>query len=172
MDSDILKPQEAPDTNESQAVRDFTESKPAKPLFKPPKKSKSRWKRGNNVLCLLLTPGANHAELATLRKEENLLTYKKENQSFLIVSPPALVTDYKEKQHKIYVCDTERGVTISISFARSSQLINLFCDPKMVSNVFDETFVSRATGIKADWKQLVGIGAGGVMFGFITGLIF
>jgi len=160
------------ETTELPEVQDFTDSKPAQPLVKPPKKSKSRWKRGNNVLCLLLSPGANRAELATLRKEESLLTYKKENQAFLIVEPPALVTDYKEKQHKIYVCDVERGVTVSLSFTRSAALAELFCDPKMVSNVFDETFISRATAIKADWKQLVGIGAGGVMFGFITGLIF
>lgn len=137
-----------------------------------PKKSKSRFKRGTLVLCLILSPGERRGEFKNLRKEETLLIDKPESQKFLIVAPPALELSFKNKTYPVYVCDAEKGVTISLSIDRERELAALYCDPHMISNIFDETFISKASNIKADWKQLVGIGCGSLVFGLLLGLMF
>lgn len=141
-------------------------------IFKPIKNRHSKFKRGAQVPCLVLSPGEKAGILMNLRKEENLLTNKNENQKFLIVEPPAMEIDYQNKTSPCYVCDSEKGVTVKVSFKREQELLSLFCDPKMVSNVFDETFISKASGIKPDVKQLIGIGLIAFIFGGLTGLMF
>jgi len=143
---------------------------PAKPLT--PKKAKSKFKRGNLVLCMLISPGQKQAEFKNMLKEESVLSDKHENQKFLIVEPPAIITTVKEKSYPVYVCDIEKGVTVGLSYDRNLELASMYCDPHMLSNILDETFISKASNIKADWKQLVGVACGsGIMF-FLFGLMF
>lgn len=138
----------------------------------PPKKKQSRFRRGTMVLCLLVSPGSKHFQFINMRKEESILSNRQENQKFLIVEPPTLEILHKEKGYPVYVCDSEKGVTIKLNFDRDTNLASLFCDPKMVSNVFDESFVSKASNIKADWKQLVSIALFAFVFGGLFGLCF
>lgn len=140
--------------------------------IKPAKKKNSRFKRGDLVLCLVLSPGQKYGQFVNLRKEENILTNKQENQKFLIIEPPAFETVYKDKSSLVYVCDAEKGVTVKLEFDRDKELASIFCDPKMISNVFDESFISKASGIKPDWKQLAGIALFGFVFGGFFGLMF
>jgi len=140
--------------------------------IKPAKKKKSRFSRGNLVLCLVLSPGERSGQFIYMRKEENLLTNKTENQKYFIIAPPSLELCYKDKTYNVYVCDSEKGVTISLSFNREQELETLFCDPKMISNVFDESFISKASGIKPDFKQLLAVGFFGFIFGGMMGLLF
>lgn len=141
-------------------------------ILKPAKNKHSRFRRGVLTPCIILYPGSKSAVLADLRKEENLLTNSTENQKFLIVEAPALEISYKNKNTPCYVCDAEKGVTVSLSFEREKELSSLYCDPKMVSNVFDETFISKASGIKPDIKQLIAVGLFAFIFGGLTGLLF
>ena len=143
-------------------------------IIKPvsPKKAKSKFKRGNLVLCMLISPGQKQAEFKNLLKEENILSDKHENQKFLIVEPPAVITTVKDKSYPVYVCDTEKGVTVGLSYDRELELASMYCDPHMLSNILDETFISKASNIKADWKQLVGVACGGMVFGVLFGLMF
>ncbi|WP_440944965.1 hypothetical protein ACSAZL_12455 [Methanosarcina sp. T3] len=142
------------------------------PQLKPAKKKKSRFRRGDMVTGLIFSPGQNGGHLTTLRKEENILKNKNEDQSFLIVEPPALWVQHKEKIYYIYLCDAEKGVTVDVKFYKGDELAQLFCDPRMVNNVFDESFISRATNIKPDWKQLIGVGLFSGLFFFVFGLMF
>lgn len=137
-----------------------------------PKKSKSRFKRGSLVLCLVLSPGEKYGEFKNLRKEENILSDKHENLKFLITEPPTLSLAFKDKSYPVYVCDAEKGVTIKLSFAREQELASMYCDPHMLSNVFDETFISKASNIKPDWKQLVAVACMSLIFGGLIGLMF
>jgi hypothetical protein len=140
--------------------------------IKPVKKRKLRFNRGSNVLCVILEPGEKHFSFIVLRKEEKLLTNKTENQKFLIEQPPSCSYSYKEKSYPLYICDSERGVTVDLTFERASGLALLFADPKMISNVFDESFISKASGIKPDFKQLLGVALMGFVFGGLMGLMF
>jgi hypothetical protein len=133
-------------------IKDNFESK-----IKPAKNKTSRFKRGTLVLCLVLSPGQKYGQLVNLRKEENILSNKQENQKFLIMEPPALEFSHNYRSYPVYVCDAEKGVTVSLEFNRAAELSSMFCDPKMLSNVFDETFISKASNIKPDWKQLIGL---------------
>ena len=137
-----------------------------------PNKAKSNFKRGKLVLCLVFSPEETRGEFKNLRKEETLLTDKQENLKFLIVEKPALELSYKSKTYPIYVCDAEKGVTVGIDFNRKEELAAMYCDPHMISNIFDETFISKASNIKPDWKQLVGIALFGFIFGGLVGLMF
>lgn len=136
------------------------------------KKRTSRFARGTYVPCIILDPGERSAILTTLRKEEKLLTNKTENQKFLIVESPCIEVRTDNNIKRAYVCDVEKGVTVSLSFVREAGLSSLFCDPKMVSNVFDETFISKASGIKPDFKQLMCFSAFGFIMGGFLGLLF
>lgn len=140
--------------------------------MKVPKKKYSRFRRGSLTPCLILSPGEKNAVFQNLRKEENILSFKQENQKFLVVAPPALEIEDNGKSVPCYVCDVEKGVTVNLSFEREQELSTLFCDPKMVSNVFDESFISKASGIKADYKQLIAIAFMGFVFGGLLGLMF
>lgn len=137
-----------------------------------PNKAKSHFKRGNLVLCLVFSPEESRGEFKNLRKEETLLTDKQENQKFLIVEKPALELSYKSKTYPVFVCDAEKGVTVGIDFIREEQFAKMCCDPHMISNVFDESFISKASNIKMDWKQLVGVALFGFVFGGLVGLLF
>lgn len=141
-------------------------------MFKLPKNKYSRFRRGSLTPCLILSPGEKNAIFQILRKEENILTFRQESQKFLIVAPPALEIHENQKSIPCYVCDVEKGVTVNLSFEREKELSMLFCDPKMISNVFDESFISKASGIKADYKQLIGIAFMGFIFGGLLGLMF
>lgn len=141
-------------------------------MMKVPKKKYSRFKRGSLTPCLILSPGEKNAIFQNLRKEENILTFKQENQKYLIIAAPALEIDVNGKSVPCYVCDSEKGVTVNLSFEREKELSTLFCDPKMVSNVFDESFISRASNIKPDFKQLLGIAFMGFIMGGFVGLLF
>lgn len=141
-------------------------------MMKVPKKKYSRFRRGSLAPCLILSPGEKNAIFQNLRKEENILSFRQENQKFLVVEPPALEIDINGKSVPCYVCDSEKGVTVNLSFEREEELSTLFCDPKLVSNVFDESFISKASGIKADYKQLIGIAFMGFIFGGLLGLMF
>lgn len=141
-------------------------------MMKVPKKKYSRFRRGSLTPCLILSPGEKNAIFQNLRKEENILSFKQENQKFLVVASPALEIDINGKSIPCYVCDSEKGVTVNLSFDREQELSTLFCDPKLVSNVFDESFISKASGIKADYKQLIGIAFMGFVFGGLLGLMF
>lgn len=124
------------------------------------------------VLCLVLSPGDKSGQLVNLRKEENVLTNKTENQKFLIIEPPAIEFTHNYKPYPVYVCDSAKGVTVGLSFDREKELASMFSDPRMFSNVFDETFISRATNIKTDFKQLIGVALFSVFFGWVIGLMF
>lgn len=166
------QPQEQPQEQEpeQETINNDHYDSPIKPV--PPKKAKSRFKRGKLVLCMLISPGQKQAEFKNLLKEENVLSDKHENQKFLIVEPPSLISTVKDKSYPVYVCDTEKGVTIGLSYDREQKLASMYCDPHMLSNILDETFISKASNIKADWKQLVGVGCGGLVFGAMLGLLF
>lgn len=141
-------------------------------ILKPKKNRFSRFKRGSQVPCFILSPGEKISVLKYLRKEENLLSNRNENQSFLITASPALEILHDNKIYPCYVCDAEKGVTVALDWERDTGLTNLFCDPKLVSNVFDETFISKASGIKPDIKQLLGLGFFAFIFGGVVGLLF
>jgi len=157
-------------TDENNTQETIEYESPIKPL--PEKKAKSRFKRGKMVLCLVLSPGQKTGEFINLLKEENLLSNKQENQKYLIVAQPAVYITSKNNSYQIYVCDAEKGVTVDLQINRNEELATMYCDPHMISNIFDESFISKASNIKADWKQIVGVGMGAFLMGGMFGLLF
>ncbi|MDD3043502.1 MAG: hypothetical protein PHW56_11340 [Methanosarcinaceae archaeon] len=143
-----------------------------KSKIRPGKLKNSRFKRGQSVLCWVIYPGNRRGQLLTLKKEENILIDRSENRKFVIAEPPQLELIHKERIYNIYVCDAEKGCTARLQFERDSELSRLFCDPVLVANIIDESFISRASKIKSDWKQVTAAAFGSGLIFFLFGLMF
>lgn len=137
------------------------------------KKPKNPWfKRGKNVLCLLVTPGSNNPVLVKLRKTEAMIIDRDEDRKFAVSTGPILKIDNKNSSIDCYVIDEEKGCTVDLTFVRDKGLMEMGTDPEQTYDIIDSHFVSQLSNLKPDWKQSVGMA---LFFGFLSfmfGLMF
>lgn len=88
------------------------------------------------------------------------------------MSGPQLSIEYKQKIHPVYILDADKGVSVKLDISRAEGLASLFCDPGLVCNVLDEAFISKASKLKPDYKQLLGVGLFSAIIFFLFGLMF
>ncbi len=137
---------------------------------KPPKKP--RFRRGTNVLCLLVTPGESKPELLKLRKTEDLIIDKTEDRSFTVSAGPALEIINKNKNIDCYILDAHKGCTVDLSFDENKSLLEMKTNPETSYDLIDGHLISQFVDLKPDWKQSAGMGFLAGILGFMFGLMF
>jgi hypothetical protein len=137
---------------------------------KPPKKPSFR--RGSNVLCLLVTPGESKPELLKLRKTEDLIIDKKEDRSFTVSTGPALEIINKNKNIDCYVLDAHKGCTVDLDFKGNESILEMKTNPETTYDLIDGHLISQFVDLKPDWKQSAGMALGAGLLAFMFGLMF
>lgn len=152
---------------------EIKENKEPEPIADTVKKpGKLHFKRGKKVLCLLLYPGNRDHELVTLRKVEDHIIDKSEDRTFIIEAGPCMAIQNKRKNLDCYAIDAEKGTTVSLSWKRSQELMEMHAIPETVYDILDMSFIRKAVKLKPDQKQLIGMVVLGAFVGFLFGLGF
>lgn len=144
---------------------------PTRPLLaknpQPPK-----FKRGINVLCLVIWPGKRQHELLILRQTESVIHDRDQDRKFLVVEPPCIEISQGKRLLDCYLIDAEKGCTIKSTFQRDDGLLKVSTNPALVDSLLDVSFITQVSTLKPDWKSKLSFGLMmGVIF-FLVGLMF
>ena len=137
---------------------------------KAPKKPYFR--RGSNVLCLLVTPGESKPALLKLRKTEYLIIDKNEDRSFTVSTGPALEIINKNKNIDCYVLDAHTGCTVDLNFIGDKEILEMKTNPETTYDLIDGHLISQFVDLKPDWKQSAGMAFFAGVMAFMFGLMF
>lgn len=150
-----------------------TETKEPEPVADTVKKpGRLHFKRGKKVICLLLYPGNRDHELTTLRRAEDQIIDKGEDRTFIIEAGPCMTIQNKRKNLDCYAIDAEKGVTVSLSWKRSAELMEMHAIPETAYDILDMSFIRKAVKLKPDYKQMMGIALFAALIGWMFGLMF
>lgn len=163
--------QEEPEPEEAiQFEIPMQEPQPKKDVVKKP--GRSLFRRGSDVLCLVITPGERTPELLKLRKTENIITDKHDDRAFIVSTHPALRIRNRSDQLDCYVLDAEKGCTVDLSFVRDSRLAQMHTNPETTYDLIDQAFISQFIDLKPDWKSQLTFGLFIGLIAFLVGLMF
>lgn len=156
---------------ESEQYHDITHDiTPCKNIIKKPRKPLFR--RGNNVLCLLISPGERTPELVKLRKTENTIVDRNEDRLFIVSTGPALTIKNKSESMDCYVLDAEKGCSVDLVFGRDNKLATMHTNPETTFDLIDQNFISQFVDLKPDWRAQMGFGIFCGLIAFLAGLMF